>query len=311
MEPRRAFRFGVACARGHSRHEWREKARKAEQLGYATFLVPDHLQDQFAPVPALLAAADATTTLRIGSHVFANDFRHPVMLAKEAATLDLLSDGRFELGLGAGWLRAEYDQAGLAFEAPGVRVGRLEEAIRLIKRLLSEGPTTFTGTHYTVTDLPGLPKSVQQPHPPILLGGGGPRLLALAAREADIVSIVLRSRTDGSGLDLTDFAAASMARKVMQVQAAAGDRWTTLELSTLIQRVVVTDDRYPTAIQLGERFGLPPEQVLESPYILLGTVAQLCEVLQARREQYGLSYIVVFEPGMDAFAPVVARLANR
>jgi probable F420-dependent oxidoreductase len=311
MEPRRAFRFGVVCWQSRSRHEWREKARQAEQLGYATFLVPDHLQDQLAPVPALLAAADATTTLRIGSHVFANDFRHPVMLAKEAATLDLLSDGRFELGLGAGYLRAEYDQAGLAFEAPGVCVGRLEEAIRLIKRLLSEGPTTFTGTHYTVTDLPGLPKSVQQPHPPILLGGGGPRLLALAAREADIVSIVLRSRTDGSGLDLTDFTAASMARKVMQVQAAAGDRWTTLELSTLIQRVVVTDDRYPAATQLGERFGLPPEQVLESPYILLGTVAQLCEVLQARREQYGLSYIVVFEPGMDAFAPVVARLANR
>jgi probable F420-dependent oxidoreductase len=245
MEPRRAFRFGVVCWQSRSRHEWREKARQAEQLGYATFLVPDHLQDQLAPVPALLAAADATTTLRIGSHVFANDFRHPVMLAKEAATLDLLSDGRFELGLGAGYLRAEYDQAGLAFEAPGVCVGRLEEAIRLIKRLLSEGPTTFTGTHYTVTDLPGLPKSVQQPHPPILLGGGGPRLLALAAREADIVSIVLRSRTDGSGLDLTDFTAASMARKVMQVQAAAGDRWTTLELSTLIQRVVVTDDRSP------------------------------------------------------------------
>ena len=310
MGPRRAFRFGVVCWQARSRHDWREKARQAEQLGYTTFLVPDHLQDQVAPVPALLAAADATTTLRIGSHIFANDFRHPVLLAKEAATLDLLSDGRFELGLGAGYLRAEYDQAGLAFASPGVRVGRLEEAIRLIKQLLSEGPTTFTGTHYAVTDLPGLPKPVQQPHPPILIGGGGPRLLALAAREADIVSIVLRSRTDGSGLDLTDFAAASMARKVRQVQAAAGARWTTLELSTLIQRVVVTDDPYTPATQLGERYGLPPEQVLESPFILLGTVAQLCEVLHARREQYGLSYIVVFEPSMDAFAPVVARLAH-
>jgi probable F420-dependent oxidoreductase len=311
MEPRRAFRFGVVCWQARSRHDWMEKARQAEQLGYATFLVPDHLQDQLAPVPALLAAADATTTLRIGSHVFANDFRHPVMLAKEAATLDLLSDGRFELGLGAGYLRVEYNQAGLVFVPPGVRVGRLEEAIRLIKQLLSGGPTTFTGTHYTVTDLPGLPKPAQQPQPPILMGGGGPRLLALAAREADIVSIVLRSRTDGSGLDLADIAAASMARKVMQVQAAAGDRWTTLELSTLIQRVVVTDDWDTPATQLGERYGLPPEQVLESPFILLGTVAQLCEVLHARREQYGLSYIVVFEPSMDAFAPVVARLAHQ
>ena len=125
MQARRAFRFGVACARGRSRHDWREKAQKAEQLGYATFLVPDHLQDQLAPVPALLAAADATTTIRIGSHVFANDLRHPVMLAKEAATLDLLSDGRFELGLGAGWLRAEYDQAGVEFAPPGVRVAGL------------------------------------------------------------------------------------------------------------------------------------------------------------------------------------------
>jgi alkanesulfonate monooxygenase SsuD/methylene tetrahydromethanopterin reductase-like flavin-dependent oxidoreductase (luciferase family) len=162
-----------------------------------------------------------------------------------------------------------------------------------------------------VTDLPGLPNPVQQPHPPILMGGGGPRLLALAAREADIVSIVLRSRTDGSGLDRADFAAASMARKVRQVQAAAGERWTTLELSTLIQRVVVTDDPYTPAIQLGERWGLPPAQVLESPFVLLGTVAQLCEVLHARREQYGLSYIVVFEPSMDAFAPVVARLTHQ
>jgi probable F420-dependent oxidoreductase len=139
MESRRAFRFGVVCAQRHSRHDWREKARKAEQLGYATFLVPDHLQGQLAPVPALLAAADATTTLRIGSHVFANDFRHPVMLAKEAATLDLLSDGRFELGLGAGWMRAEYDQAGLEFAPPGVRVGRLEEAVRLLQAALERG----------------------------------------------------------------------------------------------------------------------------------------------------------------------------
>jgi probable F420-dependent oxidoreductase len=233
------------------------------------------------------------------------------MLAHEAATLDVLSDGRFELGLGAGWNRAEYDQAGLVFETPGVRVGRLEESVRLIKGLFTEDPVTFTGMHYTVTNLPGRPRSVQQPHPPILVGGGGPRLLALAAREADIVSIVPRTHANGSGLDRTDFTAASMARKVAQVQAAAGDRWSTLELNTLIQRVVITDDRYAAAAQLGERFGIPPEQVAESPYVLLGTVAQICEELLARREQYGLSYTVLFEPSMDALAPVVARLVHQ
>lgn len=306
-----AFRFGVVCTQARSRHDWREKARQAEQLGYATFLISDHLEDQWAPVPALLAAAEATTILRVGSHVFANDFRHPIMLAKEAATLDLLSDGRFELGLGAGWNRAEYDQAGLEFEASGVRVGRLAEALHLIKRLFTEGPITFTGTHYTVINLSGWPKVVQRPHPPILVGGGGVRLLTVAAHEADIISIVPRSRADGSGLDSTDFTAASMARKVAQIQDIAGDRWTALELSTLVQEVVVTDDRCTAAAQLGGRWQIPAAQVLESPYALLGTVAQICETLHVRREQYGLSYITVFEPNIDALAPVVARLANR
>src|SRR5215471_18891183 len=167
MEPRRAFRFGVVCARGHSRHDWWEKARQAEQLGYATFLVPDHLQDQLAPVPALLAAADATTTLRIGSHVFANDFRHPVLLAKEAATLDLLSDGRFEFGLGAGWLRADYEQSGIAYDPPKVRVDRFVEGLTIVKGLFSGEPFSFSGEHYTITELAGTPLPVQRPHPPI------------------------------------------------------------------------------------------------------------------------------------------------
>src|SRR5262250_2177825 len=176
MSHPRPFRFGLLGENVRSAKELVDTAHRAEEAGFATFLLRDHFiaepfGHQLAPLAALATVAASTTRLRVGTMVLCNDYRHPVMLAKEAATLDLLSDGRFELGLGAGWLRAEYDQAGLAFASPGVRVGRLEEAGRLIKGLLSEGPTTFTGTHYTVTDLPALPKPGQQPHPPILMGG--------------------------------------------------------------------------------------------------------------------------------------------
>jgi probable F420-dependent oxidoreductase len=311
MSSQKAFRFGVSCAQGGSRRDWAEKGRRAEQLGYATLLIPDHLGEQLAPVPALLAAAAATTTLRVGSFVFDNDFRHPVMLAKEAATLDLLSDGRFELGLGAGWMRAEYDQAGLVFAPASVRVGRLAETLRIVKAFCAEEPVTFIGTHYTVTSLAGLPKPLQKPHPPLLVGGGGQRLLSIAAQEANIVSIVPRARADGGGLDLTDLTVASMAQKVAWLRTAAGDRFSTLELNTLVQAVMVTDNPHTVASQLAERYGVAPELVLETPYVLIGTVEQLCEALHARRAQYGISYVVVFEDSMDAFAPVVTRLAGQ
>src|SRR5207253_6767082 len=189
------------------REHWVQQARRAEELGYSTFLLPDHYVNDLATTPALAIAAEATNTLRVGSFVFDNDFRHPAAVAKEAATLDLLSDGRFELGIGAGWHGPEYQQTGIPFEPPGVRVGRLEEAVTIIKALFGEEPVNFSGKHYTINGLVGLPKPVQRPHPPILIAGGGKRVLSLAAREADIVGLHIKTYADGSGGDMTSTSA--------------------------------------------------------------------------------------------------------
>src|SRR5215472_3131108 len=185
----RPFRFGVATGSAHSRAEWVSKARRAEELGYATLVVADHLSTGLAPLSALAVAAEATTWLRIGSLVFNNDFRHPALLAREAATLDLLSDGRFEFGLGAGYLPEDCTQLGLAFDTPGTRISRLEEAIQLILRLWTQESVTFSGTYYTLKEMREKPKPLQRPHPPLYIGGTAKRILSLAARYADIVGI--------------------------------------------------------------------------------------------------------------------------
>jgi len=306
----RPFRFGVTAPTVLSGPAWVERVRRIEQLGYSIVHVPDHFRDQLAPVPALTAAAVATTRLRVGSLVFSNDFRHPVVLAKEAATLDVLSGGRFELGLGSGWLREEYDQAGIPFDAPGTRIERLAESVAIVKGLLAGERVTFTGRHYAIAGLPGRPHPVQRPHPPILIGGGGQRTLSLAAREASIVGLVPRARRDGGGLDRADFGEAALRQKVEWVRAAAGDRFEALELHALIQAVVVSDRR-TVAEQLASRFSVPPELLLESPYVLAGTVEEICETVRQRRERYGISYLTVFDRDLEAFAPVVARLGGR
>jgi probable F420-dependent oxidoreductase len=236
----RPFRFGVTVPTVTSGAGWVERARRAEQLGYSILQVPDHFRDQLAPVPALTAAAMATTRLRVGALVFCNDFRHPVVLAKEAATIDVLSGGRFELGLGSGWLREEYDQAGIRFDAPGTRIERLAEAVAIVKGLLAGERVTFTGRHYAIAGLAGRPSPVQRPHPPLLIGGGGRRTLSLAAREASIVGLVPRALPDGSGLDRADFGEGTLRQKIEWVRAAAGDRFDSLELHALVQAVVVT-----------------------------------------------------------------------
>ena len=306
----RLFRFAVTVPSVSAGSAWAEKARRVERLGFSVLAVPDHFRDQLAPVPALTAAALATTRLRVGSLVFCNDFRHPVVLAKEAATLDVLSGGRFELGLGAGWLRAEYDQAGISFDAPGTRIERLEESVAIVKGLLAGERVTFTGRHYSIADLEGRPVPVQRPHPPILIGGGGQRTLSLAAREASIVGFVPRALKDGSGLDRTDFGEAALRQKIQWARAADGDRFDSLELNALIQAVVVSDQRTHTADQLAARFKVARDLVLESPYVLLGTIDEICDTIRQRRERYGISYLTVFERDMEAFAPVVERLAG-
>jgi len=314
----RPFRFGVCVHNtSPSKYELLGQARLAEQFGYSTFLVPDHIGDQFATVLALAMAASVTTRLRVGSFVFDNDFRHPVLLAKEAATLDVLADGRFEFGLGAGWMGSEYQQCGITFDPPRIRIERIAEALHIIKGLFAGGPLTLTGNHYKVADMVGRPAPVQRPHPPILVGGSGKRMLSLAAREADIVGFTPRIQADvveshmNNTLDITDALSGAIAQKVEWVRQAAEDRFEELELNVLIMDVVVTNNRQQATEQLAYRYDLSSEQLLNTPYFLVGNVEQICDDLQRYREQYGISYLVVWEEYLEALAPVVARLAGK
>lgn len=305
----RPFRFGAGAFVADSATAWAETARRIEALGYETLVIPDHFDRHLAPVPALTAAALATTTLRVACTVFDNDFRHPAMLARELATLDFLSDGRLEVGIGAGWYKTEYDRAGIPFDPPAVRVGRLEEAVCVLKELWRGGPVTFTGRHYTLAGLENWPPPVQRPHPPLFIGGGGKRLLTFAAREADIVAVIAQAVPEG-GLDTAGDTEARLAERIGWVRAAAGDRFEQLELGMLIWRVAVTDDRRTAAEALAAERSLTPEQVLASPYFLIGSVEGIVERLRELRERYGVSYISVFPRDVDVFAPVVARLAG-
>ena len=307
------FRFGVNVWRAASRAEWVDKARKIEDLGYSTLSVPDHLTDLFAPIPALVSAAAATRTLRVATNVLNNDLRHPVLVAREAATVDLLTDGRLQLGVGAGHMKSEYDQAGLDFDAGAIRVERLAEAITILKGLLAGEQVTFSGRHYRVSGHTIHPLPVQRPRPPLLVGGNGRRLLTLAAREADIVGFSgITFREGGTAPDLSGWTVTAVDDRMRLVQEAAGARYDRLELNALVQRVVVTDHRRQAAEELASRWSpLSPEELFQSPYVLIGTVGQLVEDLRMRRERWGFSYYVVFEPYFEAFAPVVAQLAGR
>jgi probable F420-dependent oxidoreductase len=308
----RPFRFGVNVRTAGSAAEWADKARKVERLGYSVLLVPDHLAELLAPFPALAAAAAATTRLRMGTAVLNNDFRHPVLMARETATLDVLSDGRFELGLGAGHMRSEYEQAGLTFDAGATRVGRLAEAVVIVKELLEGKPVSFTGRHYRVSDHTIHPRPVQRPRPPMLIGGNAPRLLQLAAGQADIVGFTgIAFRRGGTAPDVSDFRAAVVDERVRLVREVAGERLERVELNALVQRVIVTDDRRGAAQELSARWpSLTADEILASPYVLVGTVDQIVDDLRARRDRWGISYIMTHEPFTDALAPVVARLAG-
>ena len=308
------FRFGVSVRHAQSRAAWIEKARRVEALGYATLTVPDHLTDLIAPMPALISAAEATKTLRIGTNVLNNDLRHPVLVAREAAAVDLLTDGRLELGLGAGSIKSEYDEVGFSFDPGETRVERLAESVTIIKHLLNGEQVTFAGRHYRVSGHTIVPTPVQKPHPPILIGGNGRRLLALAAREADIVGFSgLTFRMGGAAPpDLSGWRVAGVDARVQLVREAAGDaRYARLELNALVQRIVVTNDRRQVAEELASRWTqLSPDEILQTPYVLIGTIGQMVEDLLAYRDRWGISYYVVHEPYMDAFAPVVARLGR-
>lgn len=307
----RPFRFGTGIFSATSGAHYAEAARRVEGLGYSTLLLPDHFdpQDGLAPVPALVAAANATSSLRIGSLVFSNDFRHPAVLAKEAATIDLLTDGRLEFGIGAGYNREEYVRAGIRFDAPGARVERLTEAIKLIKALWTGAPVNHSGTHYSASDLVIYPRPVQRPHPPVFIGGGGRQLLSMAAKEADIVGLVARALPQG-GLDLSEDSSMMLERKLALVREAAGERFENIELNLLIYKVVVTMTVPSAAAAVAQAFGLSVQQVLDSPYFLLGSEDAIVEKLLALRDRYGVSYVAVFPEDMEVFAPIVRRLAS-
>ena len=307
------FRFGVQC--GHCEGGaagWAALARKAEELGYSTFTMGDHLDAQFSPTVGLMAAAAATSTIRIGALTYANDYHHPVVLAKEAATLDLLSDGRLELGIGAGWMTSDYEQAGIPLDPPGTRIDRLAEAVTVLKGLFADGRVDFHGDHYEVHGLEGSPKPVQRPHPPLLIGGGGRRILSLAAREADIVGINPSMHAGVVGPEaFQHMTASAVDEKIAIVRAAAGDRLGDIELNIRAFLVNVTDDGAGARSRLSGMLGVDDEMLLTSPFALIGSPAELVERLLERREQWGFSYVIVGAEDVDKFAPVVAALAGK
>ena len=307
----RPFRFGVQTKTASSRKEWVELIHKIDDLGYSTVTMPDHFDDQLAPTVALMAAADASERLRIGALVWCNDYRHPVVFAKEAATLDLLTDGRLELGIGAGWMVTDYEEAGMTYDRPGVRIERMVEAIDVLKGLFGDDAFSYEGEHYQIANLNATPKPVQKPHPPFLIGGGGPRFLRLAGKHADIVGINPNLSAGAITPEIgNDATAARYAEKLSWVKEGAGDRFDDIELQVRTFFVTVTDDRQGTAEALAAGVGMTVEEGLESPLALVGNPSQIAEDLRKRREQLGFSYVVVGQDQYEAFAPVVAELAG-
>jgi probable F420-dependent oxidoreductase len=313
----RPFRFGIKVATDPgdipSPEAWITLARKAEDLGYATFSIADHFINEYLPIAALMFVADATSTLRIGSCVFDNNYRHPALLAKEVAAIDWLSGGRFELGLGAGALRVDYDQSGLPFDRPSVRIQRLAESVSILKQFFTQDSVTFSGEHYRVADLAASPKAAQRPHPPIFIGGGGKKLLTLAAREADIIGVERMLKDDHGRVDPSESTEAALGQKVALLREAAGERFAAIELNYGIAALIVTEGWQQAAEQLALQRGggETAQEILANPYLLIGTVEQIVETLQRRREQFGISYVQVFFQDIDVFAPVVARLAGK
>jgi probable F420-dependent oxidoreductase len=296
----RKFRFGVVAAQAASGQDWQDKARRIESLGFATMVLPDTLQYSLSPFPALAAAAAATRTLRVGTYVLANDYRHPVMLAKEAATLDFVSGGRLELGIGAGRPASAADNAmlGLPFDSGSVRVDRLAEAISILTPLLAGETVDFNGTYYSTSKASIAPAPVQVPLP-ILIAASQPRLLALAAREADIVTLALQPE-EGE---------AQVSERIERIREAAGDRFPQLAININLMAV---GGQVPRQIQMA-RGAEAARQLAESDGIavLKGTTEQMCERLEWLRDKFSISYIVVADQLMDALAPVVEQLAGK
>jgi probable F420-dependent oxidoreductase len=315
----RPIRFGVIADAAKTTDDLIALGQWAEDIGYSTLLLRDHVVEepfgnQLGPLVAMATVALSTTTLRIGTLVVSNDFRSPVQLAKEVATLDMLSNGRVELGLGAGFLAAEYAPLGIPFDPPAVRVSRLEESLQALKRLFTGDPVTYRGRHVCLEEFTSFPASVQRPHPPILVAGSGDRMLRMAAREADIVGIQTVNTTSGDVvMDPANWLADTVQGKVKVVRDAAGARFDTLELSTTVS-LVVTDDREAGARQvIAERewHDASIEDVLEMPALLIGSHDEIAHQIRERRDRFGPSYLVVSQKNAELAAPLVRELTGQ
>jgi probable F420-dependent oxidoreductase len=319
--------IGARDVYARSGKPWAERARWIEDTGFSTLQIVDHMNFQLGPIAGLMAAAAATTTLRIGTQVFCNDYRHPAMLAKECATLDLLSDGRLELGLGAGWSVGDYDATGIPFDDPPTRIDRFEEALQILKGCFGDDAVTFNGKHYTITGYNNFPKPVQKPSPPILIGGGARRMLRLAGREADIVSLNFDLRSDADrrpatvtlgGIITPEVAATGTASMVEQklawVREGAGDRFDDLELNIITFLTVETNDRESYADETARQLGIEPQQLLDLPFALIGSVDQMIDTLIERRERFGINYVTLPLPiitnAAQVVTPIIERLAG-
>lgn len=306
----RPFRFAVTAAWAPDAATWAALARRAEAIGYDALVVPDHVFHQLAPIAALAAAAAATSRLRIGSYVFANDFRHPLILAREVATLDLLSGGRVILGLGAGWRVADYRQLGLPYDPAGIRIDRLAEAVELVKRLLAGEQVTHLGRHYRLERARVEPRPVQRPRPPLVLGGGGRRMLRLAAREADIVGLLPQFDARGRPI-IAQATEAATAAKVALVREAAGSRWGSFDLDILVADAGLVDAPGGPVSAFRSLAAAAAGALVGTPYLLHGTLRRLETLLERRREAWGLNSYTFHVRAMEAMAPLVERLAGR
>ena len=309
------FRFLAGATEPVSAHQFVERIRRAEAAGFDTIVFPDHVVPQLAPVPAMAMVAALSDRLRIAPFVINNDLRHPAVLGHDLATLDLLSNGRLDVAIGAGWNKPEYDAMGLAYDLPATRVERLAEAVTVLKGYFGDDPFSFAGTYYSITELDGQPKPVQRPHPPFMIGGGGRRVLELAGREAQIVSLAPRAGREGRG-DNASLSWEATVEKVAWVREAAGDRFDELELNVYPSRVSprITDDARSAirdaADEIGAWTGERPEEAMmrDSPHIWIGSLDELAEKAQRLRAELGISSLMLGE--VDELAPLVERLAE-
>lgn len=318
------FRFGVQSFSASSGQEWGERAKRAEALGYSAFHLADHIIGEgpalersnhplqtLAAIPAMAYAAAVTSTIKIGCRVFCVDYHDPAVLVKEAMTIDVLSGGRLELGLGAGWLKDEYAAIGLTMDSPGTRIKRLADVIEGVKAYASDEIINVRNETIQWQEFKGSPQPIQSPYPPLMIGGGAPKILGLAGREADIVSLNFNNASGMIGpAGVGSSTAAETTKKIQWIKDGAGDRFDDLEIEVGAYFTFVMDDAAPVLQNFAGMFGLSEEDMASHPHALFGSVDEICDELNRRRDAFGISYVTVGDSALEAFAPVVAKLSG-